>query len=93
MYDLYKLTPLMKFDNSLVNLVKEVREHRANMEICPSAKNGVDVVALVEEFCDNDFYKEDYQAITAYFIADYVSYEDVIHNMRSIVGKLFLYDE
>ena len=86
LYDLYKLTPMMKFDEAFETLVKEVREHRAKMEICPSAKAGENVSAIVEEFCDNDFYKDDYQEITSYFAADYVSYEEVIENIRKIVG-------
>ena len=90
LYDLYKLTPMMKFDEEFIELVKEIREHRAKMEICPSAKEGINISAIIEEFCDNDFYKEDYQAITSYFAADYVSYEDAIENMRRISKEQFV---
>ena len=38
LYDVYKLTPLIDFDNKFVSLVKEVKEHRAQMTVCPSAK-------------------------------------------------------
>ncbi|MCM1258152.1 MAG: nucleotidyl transferase AbiEii/AbiGii toxin family protein [Roseburia sp.] len=84
LYDIYKLTPLIKFDDKLAALVKEVREHRSRMQICPSAQNTVDVPAVILEFCDNSFYKEDYQAITSYFVGDIVSYEDVVGQMRKL---------
>lgn len=87
LYDIYKLTPMITFDDNFAKLVKEVREHRAQMSICPSAKPDVNVLAVVSEFCDNDFYKEDYQAITSYFAADFVSYEAVILNLRKILEK------
>lgn len=84
LYDIYKLTPMMKINDDFSKLVDEVREHRAKMQICPSAKDGIDVTAIILEFCNNDFYKEDYQAITSYFAADYVSYDDVISNILQI---------
>ena len=88
LYDIYKLTPLIDFDNKFVSLVKEVREHRAQMTVCPSAKEGVDVSAIITEFCDNSFYEEDYQSITSYFTEDFVSYEDTIKNMRKIIQDI-----
>ena len=88
LYDVYKLTPLIDFDNKFVSLVKEVREHRAQMTVCPSAKEGVDVSAIITEFCDNSFYEEDYQSITSYFTEDFVSYEDTIKNMRKIIQDI-----
>lgn len=90
LYDIYKLTPRMKFDNEFCGLIKEIREHRAKMPNCPSAKKNVDVQAIITEFCHNNFYKEDYQAITSYFAADYVSYEDVVKNILGLVElKMF----
>jgi hypothetical protein len=46
------------------------------MPVCPAAQKGVDVPEIMQKFCEEDFYKEDYQAITSYFTADYVTYED-----------------
>lgn len=91
LYDIYKLTPLIKFDEEFLKLVKEVRKHRANMDICPSAKEGIDIVSIVQEFCDNDFYKEDYQTITNYFTADYIIYDDVIKNIKNITFSHFCF--
>jgi len=84
LYDVYKLMPLVKMDDDFAKLVNEVREHRLRMPYCPSAERSIDVVSLINQFCDDDFYREDYQAITSYFAADYVAYEDVMANMRAI---------
>lgn len=84
LYDIYKLTPMMVIDEALDKLVKEIRAHRAEMRVCPSAQEGVDVAEILLEFCNNDFYKEDYQAITSYFSADYIAYEDVVDVIRKL---------
>lgn len=57
LYDIYKLSPLIKF----LILVGEVRKHRAQMSICPSAMPGVHVPEIITQFCDNDFYEKDYE--------------------------------
>lgn len=91
LYDIYKLTPRMVFDDKYISLIKEVRKHRSQMQICPSAQDGVDVPAIILEFCNNAFFKEDYQAITSYFSADYISYEDTIQTMLTLTqSNLFL---
>lgn len=91
MYDIYKLTPLIRFDDEFNSLIGEVREHRSGMSVCPSARDTVDVPAVILEFCDNSFYRKDYQTITSYFAADAVSYDEVIGQMRSLAaGNLFV---
>ena len=84
LYDIYKLTPLIEFNDGFAALIQEVREHRSKMRICPSADEAVDVPSVILEFCDNSFYREDYQAITDYFTKDAVSYDDVIGQMRML---------
>ena len=78
----------MEFGDQFASLVKEVRTHRAQMTVCPSAKEGIDVSTIITEFCDNSFYEEDYQSITSYFTEDFVSYEDIIENMRKIIRDI-----
>jgi hypothetical protein len=87
LYDIYKLSPRISFNDDFEKLINEVRNHRAQMSICPSAKPDVDVPALLLEICDTDFYKEDYNAITEYFLADFISYEDVIKNLRKLAEE------
>lgn len=91
LYDIYKLTPLIKFDEGFISLIGEVREHRSRMQVCPSAGDAVDVPSVILEFCDNYFYREDYQAVTSYFAADAVPYDEVIGQMRALAaGNLFI---
>ena len=87
LYDIYKLTPLIEFNDGFAVLVREVREHRSKMRICPSADETVDVPAVILEFCDNSFYREDYQSITDYFAEDTVPYDDVIGQMRTLAAS------
>lgn len=87
LYDIYKLAPLIEFNDGFAVLVREVREHRSKMRICPSADETVDVPAVILEFCDNSFYREDYQSITDYFAEDTVPYDDVIGQMRTLAAS------
>ncbi len=87
LYDIYKLTPLIEFNDGFAALIQEVREHRSKMRICPSADETVDVPSVILEFCDNSFYREDYQAITDYFAKGTVSYDDVIGQMRMLAAS------
>lgn len=91
LYDIFKLTERIHFDESFEKLYEEVREHRKKMEVCPSAVNGVNVSELIRDFCDNNFYKEDYQAITSYFADDFVVYEDTISQMLKIADIIEYY--
>ena len=43
---------------------------------------------MIREFCDADFYREDYETITSYFSADYVKYEDTIEQMKRLADKI-----
>lgn len=89
LYDLYKLRPLVQIDDELRKLVLEVRKHRSGLLVCPSAKSNVDIREKIYEFCYNDFYKSDYKSITDYFTVDFVSYEEVICNVKEIADGLF----
>ncbi len=84
LYDIYKLTSLMKFNENFDKLFMEVREHRANMTICPSAQPEVNVADIINEFCEDGFYEDDYNTITNYFAEDMVEYKDAIYQMRKL---------
>lgn len=84
LYDIYKLSYVIDVEKALDNLYTEIRKHRKTMEICPSADDGVDISKVITAFCDEDFYKNDYQEITNYFSHDYVAYEDAIKQMRKL---------
>lgn len=87
LYDLYKLKEYVVFNKDFSKLIKEVRKHRAGMKICPSAKEDVDIPALIHEFCEQDFFRQDYINITEYFIDDVVEYERVIDEMIALADS------
>lgn len=84
LYDIYKLTSLIEFGDNFTKLYVEVMEHRAKMSRCPSAQPGMNVSNLINEFCDNGFYEDDYHTITDYFAKDMVEYEEAVRQMRNI---------
>lgn len=93
LYDIYKLTDRINFDESFKNLYFEVMLHRRKMDVCPSAQEGVDVSAIIRNFCADSFYKDDYQAITNYFSDDYVVYEDTMTQILKLADLIDSYKE
>ena len=91
MYDIYKLSPYMTFDDQFKKLVAEVREHRQKMDerIAPSARKEVDILAMVKAICSTDFYRADYEDTTLKLISDAVPYETVRDHYLKIVGRIF----
>lgn len=88
LYDIYKLTGKIDVENALANLYNEIRQHRKKMKNCPSSGDEVNIPKLINGFCDDDFFKNDYQEITNYFSDDYVAYEDTIAQMRRLAELL-----
>jgi len=87
LYDIYKLYPMINFDQSFQTLFEEVRNHRAMMKVCPSAQQDIDVKKLIKEICDSDYYKADYELITSYFTSDPIDYENAKNVFLSIVDQ------
>lgn len=86
-YDLYKLYPLMKFDDNFKNLVKEIRELRKDNEKCFSAKDGEDVNSHLKEIIENDIYKSDYNDNTTRFFhpSENTKYEEALSVITKII--------
>lgn len=87
MYDIYKLDYVIEKGEEFRELIREVRVHRAKMKICPSAQSKISIRALVHKFCENDFYKKDYEEITEYFVIDKVDYKDAVACLLSVVDE------
>jgi hypothetical protein len=83
------LYPTITIDDSFMDLIKQVREHRSLLPICPSAKDNIDIKNTINEFLDKEFYKSDYDSITKTLISDDVSYEQTSLTLREIAAKLF----
>lgn len=86
-YDIYMLLPKVEQNQELRELVRQVRELRAEMSICPSAVQGVDIPQLLKEIIDKEVYKADYAEITTYFQKHPVEYERAIEAVRELADS------
>jgi len=92
LYDLYKLRPHVKLDESFLLLVEEVREQRLQMgdKIAPSASGSVDILQIANEIFVSGFYQEDYEKTTLKLIkGDDVLYDKVADSYMSIIEFVF----
>lgn len=86
LYDIYKIAEYMEPDNSLSVLVKEVRQLRAPLSVCPSAKENICINDVLAEIIEKSAYKNDYEEITGKLLFTYVPYNTVIDGIKKIVG-------
>ena len=71
-------------------MVGEVFVERKPHEQCRSAKDNVDMNALLQEIIDKDVYKKDYEDITEKMLFKEVPYATAIKALQKIVDcKLF----
>lgn len=91
LYDIFKLSKYVVKDDDFKRLVKEVRKHRAQMsdDIAPSAKETVDVKALINQLCEENFYKQDYEDTTVHLISEDMDYDTVKNFYLAFVSDLF----
>lgn len=86
-YDIYKLLDVVTLDDSMKELVRNVREERNPHVNCRSAKDGVDMNALLQEIVDNAIYKPDYDEITSKMLFEEVSYETAVAALRKVIAS------
>ena len=55
--------------------------------MCPSAQDGVDINALLEEIVEKEPYKTDYNNTTYRLLFKKVPYEEAIKVLRKIAGS------
>lgn len=51
-YDLYMRLPNICFNDEFKNLVYDIRKHRAQMSVCPSARPNINISKLLEKIID-----------------------------------------
>ena len=86
-YDIYKLLGVVTLNDSMKQLVRDVFEERKPHANCRSAKNGIDVNALLQEIVDKAVYKQDYVDITAKILFEKVPYETAITALQKIIAS------
>lgn len=84
LYDIFKLLPLVPQNEEFRNLVQDVRVIRAESPVCPSAKEGVDVPALLKKIIEENAYRSDYNNVTEKLLEDDLKYDDVIIALKTI---------
>ena len=89
LYDVYKLFPLIAFDDAFKKLFEDVRKHRSRLKICPSAKEGVNLKERIAGFLDSDFYRQDYEEKTKTLISDGITYDQAVATLRKLTDILF----
>lgn len=86
-YDIYKLVDVVTLDDSMKQLVRDVREERKPHVNCRSSKDCIDMNALLQEIVDKAVYKQDYEDITSKILFEEVPYETAATALRKIVAS------
>ena len=84
LYDIFKLLPFVPQNEEFKNLVQDVRTVRAESPVCLSAKEGVDVPALLKKIIEENTYRPDYNNVTEKLLKDDLKYDDVIVALKTI---------
>ena len=83
-YDIYRLFGTIIIDGSLKELIEKVRKERKLLQMCPSAQDGVDINALLEEIVEKEPYKADYNNTTYRLMFKKAPYDEVIKMLKKI---------
>lgn len=86
-YDIHKILPRINFNEQFRKLLQKVREIRSSLDICPSAKLGININQLLKEICDKDFFKSDYEGVTQFFIFDNIKYKETKESLKKIIDS------
>lgn len=86
-YDLSRLLTLVKLDDNLKALIKEVRDDRKLGTKCYSAQDGVSVPNLLRQMIDTEFFKKDYEDSTEKLLSKPVTYEEAIKAIEMIIAS------
>ncbi len=84
-YDLYRLLPMIVFDDKLKTLIKKVREDRKAHERCYTAQDKYDIPNILQQIIDKKIYYNDYEEITKKVLFDDTNYEVSITAIHKII--------
>lgn len=83
LYDLHKLYTHIDIEE-VTTLLPDVHKLRSKIELCPSAKQNVDIKKVLNDIINSDYFKKDYKNITSLLIYDDTSYSDCIETLKKI---------
>ena len=89
LYDLYMLENKIKYNDEFKSIFNRLKIIRANNELCPSSKEGINLFDLVNTIIQTHYYKDDYQKVTKEFIYGKTpSYDDVCKSILRINERI-----
>ncbi|MBQ9067808.1 MAG: nucleotidyl transferase AbiEii/AbiGii toxin family protein, partial [Eggerthellaceae bacterium] len=87
-YDLYKLSEILPFDENMFTLLEEVRRQRCGLFRCPSAEPDVNLPDVLREIVSKKAYKEDYNNDTVPLLYETAPYEQAVQALLSIAERI-----
>ena len=88
LYDLYKLFPLIKFDEEFYYVFDNVKQKRIEKKIGAQYLERRSISEQLQSIINSDFYKHDYNSNTTLICAEKISYKTVIDCIQIIKSKL-----
>ncbi len=90
LYDLYKITPEIRFDNKFFKLYEDVKIIRSNDTSCPSANPEHNLKEILEIIYSTDYFMRDYENVTSELLFENVPYSTVKNNLKTIIENAFI---
>ena len=87
LYDIYKIVNLIGVTEEMRGLIPKVRKVRSELEICPSAKDNVDVTGILNEIIEKQVYKKDYEEITFGLLFVPETYDTIITGVKQLADS------
>ena len=84
LYDIYKLLPLVPQNEDFIKLVRKVRAVRSESDVCPSAKEDVNLPELLKMIITENTYRADYMTVTEKLLEENLKYDEVIVALKTI---------
>ena len=90
-YDIHMIRPHVRLDDNFSDLFEQVRETRKKqVELCPSAQDGVDLQSCLRRIIQENYYKDDFNNITRPMLFDDITYEQAITTIEEITEHQFI---
>ena len=83
LYDLHKLFTHINIVE-VTTLLPDIQQLRSKIELCPSAKQNVDIKKVLNDIINSDYYKKDYKNVTSLLIYDDTSYNNCVETLKEI---------
>ncbi|MCD8195489.1 MAG: nucleotidyl transferase AbiEii/AbiGii toxin family protein [Coprobacillus sp.] len=88
-YDIYKIIPYVKLDESFKQLFKRVREDRINSksDSCTTSSYIYNIDEILKTIIKKEVFKEDYKSITQPNLFDNLPYEEAIKGLETLIDS------